>query len=109
MSCRKFTQLASCISTPGVEVFVSMSGEPKPRFRLRTAEFDKLAAAVTGARTGRELAGRLKISYNHLSQIRTGARTPGDRFIAAVTVAMPHVPFEQLFEIVEPVRSGDAA
>ena len=88
-----------------------MSGTAKPRLRLRTAEFDKLAAAVTGARTDRELAAYLGVGANHLSQIRVGARTPGAHFIAAVRSAMPHVAFEQLFEVVdsEPVAAGDAA
>jgi len=91
-----------------------MSGTARPRLRLRTAEFDKLAAAVTGARTDRELAEHLGVGANHLSQIRVGARTPGAYFIAAVQSAMPHVPFEQLFEVVEvdnsePVIAGDAA
>lgn len=86
-----------------------MSGTDRPKLRLRTAEFDKLAAAVIGARTDRELAERLGVGANHLSQIRNGARTPGAHFIAAVSSAMPHVPFEQLFEIVETVDAGDAA
>lgn len=89
---------------------VSMSGNARPTLRLRTEKFDELAAAVTGARTDRELADKLGVSYNHLSQLRTGARTPGARFIAAVSTAMPHVPFEQLFETVEAVAAaGDAA
>lgn len=86
-----------------------MSGTGKPKLRLRTAEFDLLAAAVTGARTDRELAERLGVGANHLSQIRVGARTPGAHFIAAVRTAMPNVPFEQLFEIVDSAEAGDAA
>jgi len=88
---------------------VSMSGNARPTLRLRTEKFDELAAAVTGARTDRELADKLGVSYNHLSQVRNHARTPGAQFIAAVTAAMPHVPFEQLFETVEAVAAGDAA
>lgn len=80
---------------------VSMSGNARPKLRLRTEKFDELAAAVTGARTDRELADKLGVGANHLSQIRNHARTPGAQFIAAVTSAMPHVPFEQLFETVE--------
>lgn len=87
---------------------VSMSGNARPKLRLRTEKFDELAAAVTGARTDRELADKLGVGANHLSQIRNHARTPGAQFIAAVTSAMPHVPFEQLFETVEPVAT-DAA
>lgn len=94
---------------PGRDTFVSMSGNDRPTLRLRTEKFDELAAAVTGARTDRELAEHLGVSYNHLSQIRTHARTPGGAFIAAVRSAMPNVPFEQLFETVEPVAAGDAA
>jgi transcriptional regulator with XRE-family HTH domain len=85
-----------------------MSGTAKPTLRLRTEKFDELAAAVTGARTDRELAEKLGVSRNHLSQIRVHARTPGAVFIAAVCSAMPNVPFEQVFETVEPVTS-DAA
>jgi transcriptional regulator with XRE-family HTH domain len=88
---------------------VSMSGNAKPTLRLRTEKFDELAAAVTGARTDRELADKLGVGYNHLSQIRNHGRTPGAQFIAAVRSAMPHVPFEQLFETVEPVGAEDAA
>lgn len=86
-----------------------MSGTNKPRLRLITAEFDKLAAAVIGAHTDRELAERLGVGANHLSQIRNGARTPGAYFIAAVRTAMPNVAFDQIFEVVEPVEAGDAA
>lgn len=91
-----------------------MSGNGKPRLRLKTDEFDVLAAAVTGARTHRELAERLGVGYNHLLQIRKGERTPGSEFIAAVQVAMPNVSFEQVFELEYPaesetVEAGDAA
>ena len=88
---------------------VSMSGNARPTLRLKTEEFDKLAAAVTGARTDRELAEKLGVSYNHLSQLRTGARTPGAQFIAAVRTTMPHVSFEEIFETVEAAPASDAA
>jgi transcriptional regulator with XRE-family HTH domain len=88
---------------------VSMSGNARPTLRLRTEKFDELAAAVTGARTDRALAEKLGVSYNHLSQIRNHGRTPGTQFIAAVRAAMPHVPFEQLFETVESITDGAAA
>ena len=96
---------------PRRDTVISMSGNARPRLRLKTAEFDKLAAAVTGARTDRELAARLGVGANHLSQIRNGGRTPGAHFIAAVQSAMPNVPFEQLFEVFdsETVTAGDAA
>lgn len=94
---------------PRMDRVVSMSGTDKPRLRLKTAKFDELAAAVIGARTDRELAERLGVGANHLSQIRVGARTPGAHFIAAVTSAMPNVPFEQLFEIVESVEASEVA
>lgn len=80
---------------------ISMSGNARPTLRLRTEKFDELAAAVTGARTDRELADKLGVSYNHLSQIRNHRRRPGPQFIANVCTTMPHVPFEQLFEAVE--------
>jgi transcriptional regulator with XRE-family HTH domain len=86
-----------------------MSGNDRPKLRLKTEKFDELAAAVTGARTDRELAEKLGVSYNHLSQIRTHARTPGARFIAAVSTAMPNVPFEQIFETVEPAAAASDA
>lgn len=85
-----------------------MSGNARPTLRLRTEKFDELAAAITGARTDRELAEKLGVGRNHLSLIRNHSRTPGAQFIAAVRTAMPNVPFEQLFETVEPVAS-DAA
>jgi transcriptional regulator with XRE-family HTH domain len=88
---------------------VSMSGNARPTLRLRTEKFDELAAAVIGAPSPDELAQRLGVGANHLYLIRRGARTPGARFIAAVCTAMPNVPFEQLFETVEPVTAGDAA
>lgn len=89
-----------------------MTGSDSPKLRLKKEEFDRLAAAVIGARTDRELAERLGVGANHLSQVRNGHRIPGAHFIAAVRTAMPHVPFEQLFEIVDPadaVKAGDAA
>jgi hypothetical protein len=91
-----------------MDMVISMSGNARPTLRLRTEKFDELAAAVTGA-THRPRAGRAaRRRRNHLSLIRNHARTPGAQFIAAVSSAMPHVPFEQLFETVEPVAS-DAA
>lgn len=78
-----------------------MSGNAPPKLRLKTDAFDELAAAFIGARTDRELAEYIGVSYNHLSQIRTGARTPGQQFIAAVKQAMPLVTFEQMFEVIE--------
>lgn len=81
----------------------------KPSLRLKTDEFDKLAAAVIGAPTNKELAERLGIGEAHLSQLRQNHRSPGEEFIAACKIAMPNVTFEQLFEIVEPVAAGDAA
>lgn len=87
----------------------SMSGDAKPTLRLKTAEFDRLAAAIIRASSQRELAERLGVGENHLSQIRMGARTPGALFIARVKDAMPHVPFEQIFEVVEAAPAGGAA
>lgn len=81
----------------------------RPTLRLKTDEFDKLAAAVVGAPTNKELADRLGIGEVHLSQLRNHRVSPGEKFIAAVCAAMPHVPFEQLFEIVEQAAAGDAA
>jgi hypothetical protein len=81
----------------------------RPTLRLKTDEFDKLAAAVIGASTQKELAERLRVGEVHLSQLRNHRRSPGEEFIAACKIAMPNVTFEQLFEIVEPVAAGDAA
>jgi transcriptional regulator with XRE-family HTH domain len=92
-----------------MDTVISMSGNARPKLRLKTEKFDELAAAVTGARTDRELADRLGVSYNHLSQVRNHHRTPGNQFIANVCTAMPNVRFEDLFETVEQVATGDAA
>ncbi len=81
----------------------------RPALRLRTDEFDKLAAAVIGAPTNKELADRLGVGEVHLSQLRNHRCGPGEAFIAACKIAMPNVTFEQLFEIVEPVSAGGAA
>lgn len=85
-----------------------MGANGKPSLRLRVEEFDKLTAAVIGAPTQGELARRLGVDPAHLSQLRTGKRAPGEVFIAAVKVAMPHVSFEQLFEVVD-AETSDAA
>lgn len=81
----------------------------RPTLRLKTDEFDKLAAAVIGAPTNKELAERLGIGEVHLSQLRNHRVSVGEKFIAACKVAMPNVTFEQLFEVAEPVAQGDAA
>lgn len=88
---------------------ISMSGNAKPTLRLRTEKFDELAAAVIGAPNPGELARRLGVGANHLYLIRRHARQPGAKFIAAVSSAMPNVPFELLFETVEPDAARDAA
>jgi transcriptional regulator with XRE-family HTH domain len=85
-----------------------MTGTARPTLRLKTAEFDQLAAAVVGG-SGPELAKKLGVGANHLYQIRNGHRTPGAYFIAAVHKAMPNVTFEQIFEVVEPVEAGEVA
>jgi hypothetical protein len=82
-----------------------MSGDARPTLRLRTENFDELAAVLIGGTSPDELARRIGVGTNHLYLIRRHQRTPGAKFIAAVQSAMPHVPFEQLFETVE----GDAA
>jgi hypothetical protein len=80
----------------------------RPTLRLKTGEFDKLAAAVVGAPTQKELAERLGIGEVHLSQLRNHRVAVGEKFIAACKIAMPNVTFEQIFEAVEAV-STDAA
>jgi hypothetical protein len=80
----------------------------RPTLRLKTTEFDKLAAAVIGAPSQKALAEQLGIGEVHLSQLRNHRASVGEKFIAACKVAMPHVTFEQIFEIVEPVTAGDA-
>jgi hypothetical protein len=85
------------------------NGKPiRPSLRLKTEEFDKLAAAVLGEPTNRNLADRLGIGEVHLSQLRNHRRGPGEEFIAACKIAMPNVTFEQLFEIAEPPAASDA-
>lgn len=81
----------------------------RPTLRLKTAEFDKLASAVIGAPTNKELAEHLGVGEVHLSQLRNHRVSVGEKFIAACRIAMPNVTFEQLFEVVEPVATGDAA
>jgi hypothetical protein len=78
----------------------------RPTLRLKTDEFDKLAAAVIGAPTNKELAERLGVGEVHLSQLRNHRVSVGEKFIAACKVSMPNVTFEQIFEIVEPAASG---
>lgn len=80
----------------------------RPTLRLRTDEFDKLAAAVIGAPTNKALAERLGMDEAYLSQLRNHRKTPGEKFIAACKALMPNVTFEQIFEVVERVGS-DAA
>jgi len=80
----------------------------RPTLRLKTDEFDKLAAAVIGAPSQKALAERLGFGEVHLSQLRNHRVGVGEEFIAACKIAMPNVTFEQIFEIVEPVAS-DAA
>lgn len=81
----------------------------RPTLRLKTAEFDKLAAAVIGAPTNKELAERLGIGEVHLSQLRNHRVGVGEKFIAACQTEMPNVTFEQLFEIVGTTATSDAA
>lgn len=91
---------------------VSMSGDARPTLRLKTEKFDELAAAVIGAANPAELARRIGVGENHLYLIRRHVRQPGAKFIAAVSSAMPNVPFEQLFETVESpaaIVAGDVA
>lgn len=81
----------------------------RPTLRLKTEEFDKLAAAVIGAPTNKELADRLGIGEVHLSQLRNHRVGVGEKFIAACKTEMPNVTFEQLFDIVESDTASDAA
>jgi len=81
----------------------------RPTLRLKTEEFDKLAAAVIGAPTNKELADRLGVGEVHLSQLRNHRVGVGEKFIAACKTEMPNVTFEQLFEVVESGAAGDAA
>ncbi len=81
----------------------------RPTLRLRTDEFDKLAAAVIGASSNRELAERLGIGEVHLSQLRNHRVGVGEKFIAACKTEMPNVTFEQLFEVVESSAAGSDA
>ena len=85
-----------------------VKGTGRPTLRLRTDEFDKLAAAVIGAPTNKDLADRLGIGETNLSQVRNHRCSPGEAFIAACKVAMPNVTFEQIFEVIEPTGTGGA-
>jgi transcriptional regulator with XRE-family HTH domain len=68
------------------------------KWRLRTAEFDRLARALLGVSTDRAIAARLGVGPDTLSQLRHG-RTPSSGFMAAVKREMPGVPVEQVFEL----------
>lgn len=88
----------------GTRTFLCMKAHAT-RLRLKTAEFDTLARAVLGQQSDAKLAARLGVGATHYSQLRTGRRNPGSAFIAAVKTAMPNVPFEHIFEVVD----GDGA
>lgn len=84
--------------------------------RLRTDRFDELARVILGPLNVRQTAEALNVNPAHFSGLRTGNRHPGAEFIAAVRVAMPNAPFDDLFEVVEvqdvdrePAAAADAA
>lgn len=73
----------------------------QPRLRLRTEEFDRIARALLGVETDRQVAERLKVNTTTLSLIRSGKRFAPAGFIAMVMAEMPGVPLERLFEAVD--------
>lgn len=77
--------------------------------RLRTEMFDERWRVIFGPMTIRQQAEDLGIDHRHWSQLRTGTRNPGATVIAAIRKAMPNVPYEELWDVVEPTTTGDAA
>jgi hypothetical protein len=70
----------------------------RPKLRLRTEEFDRLARAFMGVDTDVEIAARLKVDTSTLSLIRTGKRYVSSGFVASVMKEMPDVPLDRVFE-----------
>lgn len=71
--------------------------------------FDERWRVIFGPMTVRQQAEDLGIDHRHWSQLRTGSRNPGATVIAAIRKAMPNVPYEELWDVVEPAAAGDAA
>lgn len=75
--------------------------DPRRRVRLRTDVFDREARAAFHVDTDAAVADRLDVHFTVLSQYRTGNRYCGAGFIATCQSELPHLTFEQLFEVVE--------
>lgn len=78
----------------------------KPALGFNTARFDEVWRVVYGPMTVKQIAENLGIDHRHFSAIRTGNRSLGHEFIAAVRAKLPNVPFEQLFPLTE-ASGGD--
>lgn len=79
------------------------------RLRLRTERFDAETRSTFGVDTDAAVAERMDVHFTVLSQYRTGSRYCGAGFVATCRALLPHVPFEDLFEVVEvDARAGAA-
>lgn len=78
--------------------------------RFRVDQFDRLMTPL-GITSTTDQATFLGLSKATVSKVRRGVQRPGNRFIRRVRAALPDVPFEQLFELVdgESVDRGAAA
>ncbi len=81
--------------------------------RLRTKKF-RMIASLKGWRTDDAIAKALglnpaTVSRNLRSADDKNGTAPGERFIAAVLGALPEVPFEELFEVVNDDSDMQAA
>lgn len=75
-------------------------GDRPPTLDLNRKRFRELVAA-RGWTTQLEQAAALGIAQNTLSRIVESEGRPGTRVIAALLIAFPDEPFDDLFEIVE--------
>lgn len=75
--------------------------DPQRRVRLRTDIFDREAREAFHVETDSAVADRLGVHFTVLSMYRTGNRYCGAGFIATCQAELPHLTFEQLFEVVE--------
>lgn len=73
---------------------------------FRADEFDRLVGPL-GYTSVRAQARFLGVSPSAMSKIRRRENPPSNEFIAAVQTALPNVPLERLFEVVE--TQGSAA
>lgn len=71
-----------------------------PRVRLRVDEFDRLVEPL-GYTTDDAKAKYLGISPATMHRLRNDKGNPDNETIAAIRVALPKLPFEELFEVIQ--------